>query len=297
MTAATLPPPQTIVIPPIRRPEPGPSALHRFAQLTGACAFFLLIAGGLVTSTGSGLAVPDWPLSFGKYFPPMIGGVLFEHGHRMIAGIVGLMTFALTAWVMGTEKRQSVRWLAVAASTAIIVQALLGGLTVILRLPPAVSIAHACLAQAVFCMLLALAQFTSPNHLSAASKTVSSRLWIAGAAATGAVYLQLILGAVFRHTGEGILFHILWAFVVLAVIGRLVYKTFESRPAAALAAPAALLTVLVPSQILLGLATYGSLAAKSGLHKASAMATAHVALGALILGASFLWTLRARKLG
>ena len=63
--------------------------LHRYAMLTAFCTFLLVIAGGLVTSTGSGLAVPDWPLSYGMFFPPLVGGILYEHGHRMIAGAVG----------------------------------------------------------------------------------------------------------------------------------------------------------------------------------------------------------------
>lgn len=297
MTMAVLTPPQAPAMPPPRPAPQDSSALHVFAKLTSASAFFLMIAGGLVTSTGSGLAVPDWPLSFGKFFPPMVGGVLFEHGHRVIAGIVGLLTFALTAWVLAKETRPAVRLLACAASAAIIIQAGLGGLTVMLRLPPAVSIAHACLAQAVFCMLLALAQTTSPIDLSAAPKTVPDRLWLTGAAAASAVYLQLILGAIFRHTGEGILLHIVWAFVVLAAAGRMVYKTFESRPVSALAAPAALLTLLVPGQILLGLGTFGlPSSAQAGLHARAALATAHVAVGAVILATAVLWTLRARRL-
>src|SRR5437660_1564861 len=107
--------------------------LHRYATITAVCAFLLLIAGGMVTSTGSALAVPDWPLAFGQYFPRMTGGVLFEHGHRMIAGIVGIMTLALTAWVLLTEKRRWIRWIAVGAGSGILAQALLGGITVLYR--------------------------------------------------------------------------------------------------------------------------------------------------------------------
>ena len=70
-------------------------ALHRYASLTAVATFGLLIAGGLVTSTDSGLAVPDWPLSYGTWFPPMVGGILYEHGHRMIAALVGLMILGL----------------------------------------------------------------------------------------------------------------------------------------------------------------------------------------------------------
>ena len=80
--------------------------LQAFAFLTAAVGFLLVIAGGLVTSTGSGLAVPDWPLSYGTLFPPMVGGIRFEHSHRVIAATVGLMTLALALWVIFTEQRR-----------------------------------------------------------------------------------------------------------------------------------------------------------------------------------------------
>src|SRR3990167_2457625 len=124
--------------------------LRRYAQFTAIATFVLLIAGGLVTSTDSGLAVPDWPLSYGMWFPPMVGGIFYEHGHRMIAGVVGLMILGLAAWLWMRETRRWVRVLGYSAAGAVVLQALLGGLTVLLLLPPSVSIAHACLGQGVF---------------------------------------------------------------------------------------------------------------------------------------------------
>ena len=85
---------------------------YHYAVLTAVVTWLLLIAGGLVTSTDSGLAVPDWPLSFGMWFPPMVGGVLYEHGHRMIAAVVGLMILALAVWVARAEPRRPVCHLA-----------------------------------------------------------------------------------------------------------------------------------------------------------------------------------------
>src|SRR5256886_13537780 len=73
--------------------------LHRLAVATAGATLVLLFLGGLVTSTGSGLAVPDWPLSFGQVFPPMVGGVLFEHGHRLVAALVGCLTLVLALWI------------------------------------------------------------------------------------------------------------------------------------------------------------------------------------------------------
>src|SRR5262245_41489440 len=101
-------------------PEPMSRALHRFAVLTAAATFVLLFAGGLVTSTGSGLAVPDWPLSFGQVFPPMQGGVLFEHGHRLVASLVGALTVVLALWVVLRDPRPRVRVLALVALFAVV---------------------------------------------------------------------------------------------------------------------------------------------------------------------------------
>jgi heme A synthase len=126
--------------------------LHRFALFTACCTAFLIFVGGLVTSTESGLAVPDWPLSYGMLFPPMVGGIFYEHGHRMVASFVGLLTVILAIWTWRRETRAWVRRLSLAALAAVILQGLLGGLTVLYLLPTPISMTHACLAQTFFCM-------------------------------------------------------------------------------------------------------------------------------------------------
>src|SRR5713226_5598607 len=141
--------------------SPASRALHRFAVFTAACTFLLLIAGALVTSNDAGLSVPDWPLSYGSLTPPMVGGIFYEHGHRVIAASVGLLSIVLAAWLWRVETRRWVRWLGVAAVGAVIAQGILGGLTVLFFLPPAVSSAHAALAQLFFCTILSIALFTS----------------------------------------------------------------------------------------------------------------------------------------
>ena len=88
---------------------PRSRALHRFAVATAVATLFLIVAGGLVTSTESGLSVPDWPLSYGRLMPPMVGGVFYEHGHRMVATTVGILTVILAAWLARREPRRSVR--------------------------------------------------------------------------------------------------------------------------------------------------------------------------------------------
>jgi heme a synthase len=137
--------------------------MHRFALFTACSTAFLIFAGGLVTSTESGLAVPDWPLSYGMFFPPMIGGIFYEHGHRMVAAFVGLLTMILTLWICIKEPRTWVRRLSVGAFVAVLAQGILGGLTVRYLLPTSISMTHACLAQTFFCITIGLAMFTSPG--------------------------------------------------------------------------------------------------------------------------------------
>jgi cytochrome c oxidase assembly protein subunit 15 len=270
-------------------------ALYHFARFNSIAAFFLLIAGGLVTSTGSGLAVPDWPLSYGRFFPRMEGGVLFEHGHRLIAGSVGLMTWALALWVYLYEKRSWVRYLASAAALGIAIQAILGGITVLYGLPATVSIAHACLAQAIFCLLLILAEALTYRASSGPYLIMrSQQACLIGILAISSVYAQLILGAILRHTGRGLLAHILVAFVASAVLGCIIYRSFSEVQAPALHKPAALILGLLPLQWILGLASLFARSQRVPLWT-SLVPTAHLACGALILGAAVIWTMRLRS--
>lgn len=183
-------------------------ALHRFALFTAASTFFLIIAGGLVTSTGSGLAVPDWPLSYGMIMPPMIGGIFYEHGHRMIATFVGFLTTVLAIWLWRKEERRWVRVLGFVALGAVILQGALGGLTVLFLLPTAISVSHATLAQTFFCLVSGIALFTSrwwieqDHPLMEEGEGLALRKIVL--LTTLSVYVQLILGAVMRHTGSGL---------------------------------------------------------------------------------------------
>ena len=181
--------------------------LHRYALITAGCTFVLLLAGALVTSTGSSLAVPDWPLSFGKFFPEMKGGVLFEHGHRMVAGTVALLTLGLAVVTQKTENRLWVKRLAWSAMGAIVLQAVLGGVTVLLHLPTQVSVAHAGLAQIFFCLIVTLALVTSKGWIEETSRRIipnppSLQRWALGT--TVLIYFQILIGAVTRHSGAGL---------------------------------------------------------------------------------------------
>ncbi len=180
--------------------------LHRFAEVTAVMAFLLIIAGGLVTSTGSGLSVPDWPLSFGSLTPPMVGGVVYEHSHRVVASLVGLMVTILAVWIWRTDTRRGVKMLGLGAFVAIVVQGVLGGLTVLFKLPVPISVAHATLGQAVFSSTVILALMTSPGYRKPVRPVVPAMSATREFAVviSGAVLLQLVLGAWMRHTGAGL---------------------------------------------------------------------------------------------
>src|SRR5882672_6307138 len=126
--------------------------LHKFSRYVAASTVLLILAGSFVTSTDSGLSVPDWPTTYGWSmftFPPSkwVGGIFYEHGHRLIASTVGFLTIILAAWLWRGDSRRWMNWLGVIALVAVIAQGLLGGLTVKFFLPPAVSTAHAGLAE------------------------------------------------------------------------------------------------------------------------------------------------------
>ena len=189
--------------------------LHPYARFVCAATLLLVAAGGMVTSTGSGLSVPDWPNTYGYFmfsFPlsKMVGGIFYEHGHRMIASIVGLLTLGLTVWLWRAEPRRWIRQLGVAALAAVILQGLLGGLTVLYFLPTPISVSHAGLAQIFFCLTVCLALFTSAGwHGSSALSTHEPVIRDSTllALATGLpllVYTQILIGATMRHTGAGL---------------------------------------------------------------------------------------------
>jgi cytochrome c oxidase assembly protein subunit 15 len=183
--------------------------LHKFARFLAACTVLLILAGSLVTSHDAGLSVPDWPTSYGWSmftFPPSmwVANIFYEHGHRLIASGVGFLTIVLVAWLWIAEPRRWLRWFGVGALGAVVAQGLLGGITVLFYLPPAVSTAHAALAEIFFCMTVAVALFTSPGWKSNAPALDDPRLRLMATATTVAIYCQILIGATMRHTGAGL---------------------------------------------------------------------------------------------
>lgn len=191
------------------RTETMENLARTYSRAVAVCVFLLLIAGALVTSTDSGLAVPDWPLSYGKLMPPMVGGILFEHGHRLVAAAVSTLVGLQVAVLFLSRADRRLKRLSLLAFGAILLQALLGGLTVLLLLPPAVSSAHAGLAQVVFALTATIALLASRPRAEAPAVPVELGPLVRTAyrrtvAAAAMVYVQILLGAVVRHTGAGL---------------------------------------------------------------------------------------------
>ncbi|MBI4369915.1 MAG: COX15/CtaA family protein [Elusimicrobia bacterium] len=274
--------------------------LKFLAQLTALAAFILIIAGGLVTSTGSGLAVPDWPLSFGQFFPAMAGGVFFEHGHRMIAGTVGLMTLILVVSIWLLDQRRWLRRLGLAAGGGVILQAFLGGLTVLMKLPPEVSIAHACLGQSVFCLLVTIADAL---NLETDSDPVTlwprTNFWKILLATTTVLFVQLLLGAILRHTHALAMLHLVWALAVTVKITIISSRILgDGRFPRALSQPAFPLALLITAQLILGAGALWITKSPPSTEFSWRMTlpTAHVAVGAAMLALLSTLTLRAWRL-
>jgi cytochrome c oxidase assembly protein subunit 15 len=300
-----------------------------FAALVAASTAVLIFAGGLVTSTGSGLSVPDWPNSYGWFmwtFPlsKMVGGIFYEHLHRLVASTVGLLIVVLAIWLWRAEPRRWVRQLGYLALAAVITQGILGGITVLWYLPDAISIAHASLAQIVFCLTTTIALVTSggwqrgyaenrlpdPGSRIPASDVTLERLAII---TTAVIYIQIVIGAIMRHTGAGLAIpdfplsfgHLIppqWdskiaihfahrvgaATVALLIVATSGHVLFHHGRRRELRRPAILLLTLVVLQITLGALTVLS-------QKQFIINSLHVVNGALVLVTSLVLTLRGHR--
>lgn len=282
--------------------------LNRFAILVACATFFLIIAGALVTSNDAGLATSDWPLSNGQFFPNMVGNLFYEHGHRMIATTVGLLTLALAVYIRIREKREWVWQLALFAVIAVCAQGLLGALTVKYLLPLGVSTAHATLAQLFFCTTVSIAVFTSRSWIEARPIVEEQGvlpLRHLCTAALAIIFVQLILGATLRHSAkwdqhlptELILAHIVGAVAVTLALGSAAITTLRRhKEQPLLTRPAMVALVLLVVQLSLGVGAYltrlGSPNDPQPLHPMVAITVAHVACGALVFVTTIVLTLR-----
>ena len=171
--------------------------------------FFLIFVGALVKSTESGLSVPDWPTTFGEnmfLFPlsSMVGGIFYEHSHRLIASLVGLCILINTILIQFSNHIKYIKILSIVTLISVIIQGILGGLTVLFFLPAWISISHATLGQTTFCLTIVLAIITSPKWLKFTFSKGKSFINLISVYTTIAVWLQLIIGAIVRHTESGL---------------------------------------------------------------------------------------------
>jgi cytochrome c oxidase assembly protein subunit 15 len=236
--------------------------LHKYAVFTACSTFLLLIAGALVTSNDAGLSVPTWPLAWGSVTPPMVGGIAYEWSHRVLAASVGFLTIILAAWLWRVEKRAWMRWLGLAALGGVIAQGILGGLTVRLYQPPSVSAAHATLAQLFFSTVVSIAFFTSAwwqSTIPEMGDAGTPRLRSLTILTVAAVFLQLVLGAAFRHKAFGIVPHLIGAAIVTILVfmtaGVLKRRFSNALP---LRTCARFLHILIGVQLLLGAGAWWS---------------------------------------
>lgn len=276
--------------------------LHRFALGTAGATFLLIIAGALVTSHDAGLSVPDWPLSYGQWMPPMSGGVLYEHGHRMVASFVGLLTILMAVWLWRVETRQWLRRLGWVLLVAVILQGLLGGLTVLFLLPWYISVSHAALAQLFFCLTASVALFTGRGWMEPIERTTVEgpvSLPRLSLLTTAAIFIQLVLGASLRHQAIGVTPHLLWAFAVAGLAGWTQWLALSQGTAASLRRAAMALTTLVVLQLGLGLAAYMGRLSTADTPQTPfvvvGITVVHVSAGALALATSVLLTLLAYR--
>ena len=275
--------------------------------LAGA-TLLLIVLGALVTSNDAGLSVPDWPTSFGSLYkiPPMVGGVKYEHGHRMFAEFVGLLIIVMAVWTQRVEQRKWMKALGWIALAAVIGQGVLGGLTVLFFLPWAISTAHATLAQTIFCVVTAMALFTSRGWLQDSEPImehgISPSTPNLTALTAACVWVQLILGAAFRHTGIKLLPHLIGACVVTAMLCWTVVRVLSHYgKVSELRKPVQLMLALLMVQLGLGFASYVTrlqwmLEAPQPTTGIVISTVSHVAGGALLLATSVILAIQTRRM-
>jgi cytochrome c oxidase assembly protein subunit 15 len=280
--------------------------MHRFAKFVVAWTVLLFIAGALVTSNNAALSVPDWPKSFGTWFPSLrqlAGGAFFEHSHRVIAGGLGIFTLVLAVLIWLKDNRRWLRWFGVIAVAGVAVQAVLGGEVVRQLLQYWLPVIHACFAQIVFGAVLAIAVFTSSWWISERPQLVDSgapsihTLAIVNAAV---IFFQVVLGAGFRHSEIPVWPHMAGALAVLAtVLWTAVALRKRFGASSELSRARGLLHAIFGTQFLLGFGAYWARleSQKAGPTSATVLLTVtHTVVGALLFAFSILVVLLCYRL-
>jgi cytochrome c oxidase assembly protein subunit 15 len=279
-------------------------SVHRFTIFVVCWTILLLVAGALVTSNEAALSVPDWPLSYGTLTPPMVGGIRYEHSHRVIAGVLGLLSIVLAVWVWAKDERRWLRWFSVTAVAGIAAQAVLGGEVVRQLLHYWLPVMHACFAQIVFAALLSIAVFTSRWWVSGQPQvedTGSPSIHALAIANSIVIYFQVILGAGFRHKEIPVWPHMAGALIVLGMViwlAAVLRRRFEK--SAAISKTRILLHAILGTQLLLGLGAYWSrLTTADAPQPMPLMVTLtvlHTVVGAILFGVSVLVVLLCYRL-
>lgn len=286
------------------KPSQTSRGAYRFAVATSCFTILLLMAGALVTNNNAGDSVPDWPLAYGRLIPPLVGGIRFEYSHRVIAAIVSILTLVLAVWVARVDRRRLARRIGWAALALVVAQAVLGGIRVLEGDPTVSATAHATLAEIFFMTLVGLAFYLSPWWQSDLPQLDDPRPLRARALAfwtTAAIFVQIVLGAAFRHGAIGLVPHLIGAGVVTVLVvwtGRVVKRRF--REVRALRRAVALLHSFFGLQILLGFGAWWAMSsAMAAVQPTAAFVTltvAHVLGGALTLASSVLLMLTCFRL-
>jgi cytochrome c oxidase assembly protein subunit 15 len=303
---------------PIHHIQPTPVWLRRFTKLVAVSTLFLIFAGAMVTSTDSGLAVPDWPTTYGWNmftfpFSKWVGGIFYEHGHRLIASTVGFLCIVQAVWLQLREPKRFLRRLGWLSLAAVIVQGILGGITVRFLLPKPVSVSHAALAEIFFCLNVSIAFFASRWYISLSGMEKGDAPVKMAWGLTALVFLQIFAGAVMRHLGAGLAIpdfplsfgRIVPDFVSAEIVSAYVHRVGGLLVAAAVLAMAvrllryeknhplrglsSLLLAVVSAQVLLGGYVIWS-------RKQPHITSMHVMLGATTLALALILTLSARTL-
>lgn len=275
---------------------------HRIAVLVASLTFIVIVAGALVTSEDAGLSVPDWPTSYGHILrlPPWVGGIVYEHSHRMIAAATGILTVAIAFWTLFVDRRRWMKILAFAALVTIVVQGILGGVTVLHFLPPAVSTAHSAVGQTFFCIAVAIAVFTGRRWVEEvpppAADNGHPKVLVLCAYSLGLLYLQLVFGGMFRHHGMSWWPHVVNAVTVALCLTWTAVRALIAFPRIEpIRRAAALLLFTLTIQLLLGFLAFLTRIAWPGPQANNPMVistVAHTSVGALLLAITVVLTIQ-----
>ena len=287
------------------------SVHHGFAVFVACATLVVITAGALVTSNDAGLSVPDWPTSFGylvKVPTYFVGGVQYEWTHRALAGTTVCLTLGIAIWTWLVERRRWVRWLGAVALGTVLVQATLGGMTVLFFQPPWLSTAHATVAQTFFCIAVCIAVFTGQKWVEETPQIeIDARtpsLLTLCKLSVLVLYVQLVLGGMFRHHGMSWWPHVANAVVVSFVLGWTAVRAISRHSnVEAVRKPAVAMLALLIVQLCLGFAAFvtrvawGRDAAQPEMPMVVST-VAHVAVGALLLATTVVLSIQVwRHLG